>query len=124
MGSILTFSVGLSLMGWAVILWAVASQRVQDAQARADAAVQLAKDAEARTNRALELWNDERAAHARDLEACQAQLDVLKEQAHAIVAQYRQAFDQLAALVRCAREDREAAEGDEDATGDPPRRVM
>jgi hypothetical protein len=124
MGSILTWSVGLSLIGWALILGAVASQRVQDATARADKAEQLAQEADARTNKAIELWNDERADHARDLEAFKAQLEVLKEQALATVAQYRHAFDQLAALVRCAREEREADERDDDAPGDPPRRVM
>ncbi len=113
MGSLLLFTVGLSLLGWAVIIWAAGSQRVQDANARAAKAEQFAKDADARTDKAIELWNDERADHTRDLEASKAQLDVLREQ-------YRHAFEQLAALVRQSRE----ADTDDDASWPPRTRVM
>ncbi len=120
--ALVAFIVGLSLAGWGVLFYAAGVRMRQDANARAATAEQAARDAEDRTDKAIELWNDERADHTRDLEAFKAQLDVLREQALTTVAQYRHAFDQLAALVRAARDADD--DDDDDATGATPRRVM
>lgn len=108
MGSILTISIGLGLIGWALVIWAAASGKVRIAELRAEAAEQAARDAEARTDKAIELWNDERAEHTRDVEAFTAQLEVSRE----LLTTLR---DQIAAIVRRAH----ALEADDDAT--PPR---
>ena len=123
--ALIILGLGVTLAGWAVLIAATSARMARAAELRALAAEQHAaehvRDADARVDRAIELWNDERAEHSRDLETVRVQLDILREQAITTVAQYRHAFDQLAALVRMARD---ARDDDHDASGSPPTRVM